>query len=137
MAFTYELDSADAELVEVAQVRFHLGDTVESRGPRADHSNFSDEEVKMMLNSLDTLGAAYRPMKAVASLCEVLARDWSKIATISVGPRSQQYGENAKQWAARAIELRQRYGGGGLAFSVQPRRADGYAAHAAESTGME
>lgn len=133
MSFNYLIDSADPLTLEIARVRFELGDTVEGRGPRASGANFSDEELTFALDGQGVLGLANRPYLALAALCEMLARDWSKVASLSIGPRSQQFGAVAEQWSKRAAEIRAQYGGGGtagIAFSVTPVRNDGYSAYA-------
>lgn len=125
--FTYDLSSTDPLTVEIAKARFALGDTTEDRGPRANGTNISDEELTMVLDGQGTLGSANRPMMAVAALCDMLARDWSKVPSITAISRSQQYGAIAAEWAKRAAELRLQYGFvGGFAFSVAPNRIDGY-----------
>ena len=128
MAFTYDLASTDPLTVEIAKVRFEIGDTVAGRGPRANGSNFSDEELGMVLGTQGALGAAHRPMQAVAALCETLSREWTKVSSITVGPRSQQFGSIASEYTKRAESLRKQYGGVGAStsFSITPVRDDGY-----------
>lgn len=136
MAFSYNLASGDPLTVEISKVRFELGDTVAGSGPRANRTNFTDEELTMVLDAQGALGAANRPMQTVAALCETLSREWTKVASISVGPRSQQFGSVAAEWAKRAASLTLLYGSVGFVFSVTPARADGYADNAAP-TGFE
>lgn len=139
MPFTYDLSSPDPLTVEISMVRFELEDIVAGRGPRANGSNFSDEELTMVLGTQGALGAANRPMQAVAALCDTLARGWSKVASTSVGPRSQQFAAVADAFAKRAETLRAQYGGSGsaFAFSVAPNRDDGYSQNAALLAGLE
>jgi hypothetical protein len=136
VTFTYNLASADPLIVEISQARFELGDVVASRGPRANGTNFSDEELTMVLNRQGILGAASRPLQAVAALCDTLAREWSKVATTTVGPRSQQFGSVASEWGKRAVTLRQIYGGSSsLSFSIPLTRVDGYSDNAGGAGG--
>jgi hypothetical protein len=127
VAFTYDLANVDETVVAVSTVRFELGDTQLNRGVRANGANLTDEELTVVY---DREGEDV--MRTVAGLCEMLARDWSRVASTSVGPRSSQYGAIADQWAKRAAQLREQYGGlpSGHAFSVAPVRADGYAGYA-------
>jgi hypothetical protein len=133
VTFTYDLASADPTTQALSQVRFELGDTRLNRGVRADGTNISDEELAVVYAR-----EGEHVMRTVAGLCEMLARDWARVASTAVGPRSAQYGQVSQAWAQRAAELRTAYGStagvGGFAFSVSPKRADGYADHA---TGAE
>ncbi len=133
MTFTYNLASPDPLTVEISMVRFGLGDSVAGRGPRADRTNFSDEELTMVLNLQGALGADNRPQQAVAELCDVLSREWSKVASTTVVPLSQQYGSVASEWAKRAVTEREKWGGvaGSFSFSVPGVRDDGYSQNAA------
>lgn len=127
MAFHYDIESVDPVVLAISQVRLQLGDTDEGRGVRANGRNIQDAELQTILdgNSSDVL-------RAVGAACEMLSRDWSRVASISVGPRSQQFGLVAEQWAKRAAELGAKYGfTGGFAFSVAPNRVDGYSDNAA------
>lgn len=132
MAFTYDLASADPTTLALSKVRFELGDTQLNRGVRANGANLADEELAVVFER-----EAEHVMRTVAGLCEMLARDWARVASITVGPRSAQYGQVAQQWATRAVELREQYGAAagatGQSFSFTPTRADGYAAHASEA----
>lgn len=128
MTFTYDLGSADELIAALSQVRFELGDTTAGQGVRASGANLSDEELTVLHDreGSDT-------MRTVAAACEMLARDWTRVASVTVGPRSQQFGTIAAQYAARAAELRVQYGGAIIAttgFSFTPARNDGYAQNA-------
>ncbi len=120
MTFTYDLTYS----AEISKVRFELGDTSESSGVRADGSNFTDEELQMLL---DREGST---MLAVAAACEMLARDWARVASISAPGRSEQFGKVSAEYASRARELREQYGSTGTTFSVGFDRTDGYSAKA-------
>ena len=130
MAFTYDLDNADEILAALSKVRFELGDTQLNRGVRANGANIQDDELAVLYER-----EGDDVMRTAAAACEMLSRDWARVASTTVGPRSQQFGQVSENWAKRAAELRDQYGfvagvGGGRAFSVAPRRADGYAENA-------
>lgn len=120
MTFTYDVST------DIGKVRFELGDTVSGSGVRADGTNISDEEIQMLLTREGS-----EIMQAVAGACEMLARDWARVANLSVGPRSEQFGQISAQWAARSNEIRGTYGGY-TAFSIGVDRTDGYSEHADE-----
>lgn len=114
-AFTTDVDT------EIGEVRMELGDDTQGDGVRPDGANLTDAQVQKLL---DREGSV---MLAVAAACELLARQWTRVATISVGPRSEQLGAVAAQWQARADKLRAQYGGAGAAgFSIGTRRTDAY-----------
>lgn len=100
MTFTYNLASADAEILRISKVRLELGDTVANTGVRPDGTNLQDEEIKVWLGeeSNDIQAAAARAARALASM-------WTTVANITVGPRSEQLGQIADGWAKRADEL--------------------------------
>lgn len=127
MTFTYDLASADEAIAALSQVRLELGDTTAGQGVRANGANLADEELTVML---DREGGDV--MRATAAACEMLSRDWSRVASTTVGPRSQQFGTIAEQYAKRAATLREQYGGtaSGVSFSLTPVRNDGYAQQA-------
>lgn len=89
---------------DIGKLRFEIGDTVESNGPRPDNRNFSNEELQHVLDEEETTG------RAAARLCEILVKEWSKRAgTERLGPRG--YARNqAKAFAAEAERLRRLYG---------------------------
>lgn len=127
MTFTYSLASADATIAALSQVRLELGDTTAGQGVRANNANLSDEELTVMLERESS-----NVMRTVAAACEMLSRDWSRVASTTIGPRSQQFGAVAGEYAKRAATLREQYGGAasGVSFSITPVRNDGYAQHA-------
>jgi hypothetical protein len=123
MIFTYSLST------DTGKVRLELGDTSTTMGVRPGGTNLTDEEIAVWLAAeSNDVG------RTTARACEMLSRDWAKAATISVGPRSVQYGAVAKEWADRAAALRAQYGGGNTAFSVGFDRVDGYSENADETT---
>lgn len=132
MAFTYDLASAAGTIaLEISQLRLELGDTAAGKGVRATGGNLTDAELTYMLGQFGSLGAAGRVAKGLAAACSMLARDWTRVASTTVGSRSSQYGAIAKEWADRARAAALAAGlPSGFAFSVAPHRADGYAANA-------
>ena len=125
MTFTYDLASADETVAALSQVRLELGDTTAGQGVRASSANLADEELAVMLER-----EGGDVMRTVAAACEMLSRDWSRVASTTIGPRSQQFGTIADQYAKRAAALREQFGGGGISFSITPVRSDGYAQNA-------
>lgn len=115
MSFTYDLTT------DIGQIRLEIGDTEEGQGVKPDGSNFSDEELQVIL---DREGGV---MAAVAGVCEVLATQYARLVDTSVGPRREALGSIAQQYAARAAQLRKQYGGAGMAMmSAAVVRVDGY-----------
>jgi len=123
MTFTYDL-AASGDALNIAKVRLELGDTVASSGVRPSNANLTDEEILLWLN--EESGSI---MKAVARACFALSRMWANVASISVGPESEQLGKVSDAWQSRGDALVKQYGGvsssGGLSVS-QMGRNDGY-----------
>lgn len=122
---TFTTDTA----TDIGELRLELGDDTEGDGVKPDGANFTDEQLQVFL---DREGSV---MRALAAACENLARRWSRVANITVGPRSEQLGQIAEQWRKRGEELRAQHGGAAIvgAFSVMPTRVDGYSVAAAEA----
>lgn len=97
MSFSYRLLSSDAAEARVARVRMELGDSVENAGVLPDGSNLRDEEITLALTD-----AGNDVGLAVASLCGLLARRWSMLADVSVGPRREMLSQVARAWEERA-----------------------------------
>ena len=130
MTFTYDLSSSDERQLAVAQVRLELGDNVYNAGVKPDGSNFSDEELGSWLDTEDD-----HVMHTVIRACDALARMWNNVANITVGPRREELGKVADDWAKRAKELRDEYGStiggsGSAGFGVASARVDGYSENA-------
>lgn len=124
MSFNYDLASTDAAIVRISKVRLQIDDTVAGKGVRPDGSNFTDEELTVFLTR-----EGNDEMRAAAAACEALSVHWSRIASITVGPRSEQAGKVASEYRASAEELRRQYGYGtdGGMVSVGVIREDGFA----------
>ena len=119
--FSYLLDSDDAETAAIARVRLEIGDTVEGAGVLPDGGNLSDEEIAVFLTQY-----ANDVALATAALAGVLARRWSVLADVTVGPRSEKLSQVAQAWERQAATL-----AGGDAygsFAMIPTRVDGYSA---------
>ncbi len=107
----------------IGQVRMELGDDVQGQGVKPDGRNLSDAEIQTLI---DREGSVLR---AVASACELLARQWARVANVAVGSRREDLSDVAKQWTAQAKTLREQYGGAEgsvTAFSVGVKRNDGW-----------
>lgn len=123
MAFTYDLDTADADRLLISKVRLEIGDTVLNNGVKPDSSNFSDEEILVLL---DREGDDFK--RACAALLSILSNMWSGVANIQVGPRREDLSQVSKQYSARAKLLQEQSGAGSAkSFSAGFKRADGYA----------
>ena len=82
------------------KVRFHLGDTDQGEGPRPKDANYSDAEIDALVTSTGSW------QKTVATLLDVLAIEWTRHATIHVGPRSQDFSDVARGYRLQAKEWR-------------------------------
>jgi len=115
---------------EIGQVRLELGDDSEVQGVLPNGDNLSDDQITLYLEREGSV------MRAVAGICEMLATRWASVADLAVGPRRESYSQIAKQYAARAVQLRDRYGESGSwldgFISVPVARSDGYSAAQAE-----
>ena len=128
MAFTYDLQHADATIKETSLMRFWLGDNVENKGVLPNGNNLQDDELAKLL---DDEGG--NTMRGVAAGLEILANTWAAHAgELSLGPESE-VSSQAQMYAERAIQFRKTYGstppsssGGSQAnggFNIQPRPA--------------
>jgi hypothetical protein len=138
MTFTYDRASEDAETLLISKVRLEIDDTVEGEGVRPNGTNLSDEEIAVLLER-----EGDDEMRAAAAACELLSRAWSKIASISAGPRREEAGKIAAEFRASAVELRRQHGYGsqGGMMSIGTIRVDGYsddvASDETDATGGE
>ena len=114
MNFTYDLTNS------IGQMRFALGDTTVNDGVNPDGSNLSDEEIALLLAQ-----EGNDVMRAVAAACETLATTWARYSQSAIAQRTEAH-EQSQQYADRAKELRQRYGGGSTTFSSAFKRNDGF-----------
>lgn len=127
MAFTYDLTSP------IGMVRLEIGDTAEGAGVKPDGDNLTDAEIQYCINGEGTDPGLVK--RATAAACEILARSWSNVASITLGPRREEFSGVADQWAKRAADLRDRYGsaadGQVGTISTTGRRIDGFSNAAA------
>ena len=96
MTLTYVGDYS----TDLDKVRFHIGDIVASGGPRPADANYTDE----VLTPLITAAGSWE--RAVAMLLDNLAVEWTRHATIRVGPRSQDFSDVARGYRLQAKEWR-------------------------------
>lgn len=129
MTFTYNLASADPDIVNISRVRLEIGDTVSGSGVRPSNANLTDEEIGVWLAQ-----ASDNVYVAAAMACNALSRHWSTMTNLSVGSRSENFGDIAQKWLNMGKAIMAQYGGGGVAGSANFIRSDGYSEHAAEST---
>ena len=117
MTFSYAINN------DIGKVRLYTGDITEGSGVRADGTNFSDEELALLLSQEDDDWH-----RAVAAVCEILSLEWAKVADVTVGPRKESLSGVSKRYGALASAFRGQYGGGGegTAFVVGLIREDGY-----------
>jgi hypothetical protein len=99
MTFTYNLATTDSILLLISKVRLELGDTTFNAGVRPDGSNLTDEEIRVWLSD-----ESNDISQTVARAAAALANIWTNVASITVGPRREELGSIAKQWADRAKE---------------------------------
>ena len=95
--FSYLLDSDDGETAAIARVRLEIGDSVEGAGVLPDGGNLSDEEIAVFLTQY-----ANDVALTTAALAGVLARRWSVLADVTVGPRSEKLSQVAQAWERSA-----------------------------------
>jgi hypothetical protein len=125
MSFTYDLTT------EVGQVRLEIGDNEYQNGAKPDSTNFRDDEIQIWLTREGSV------LLASAAACEALARLWSRMADITVGPRRENYSTVAGRYADQAAALRARLAETGEAyttFSAGLARTDGYSVEAASES---
>jgi len=102
MAFTY----TDTLLLDRDVIRFNIGDTVASAGPRPSKANFTDAEIAGVLTIEGNSTAA------TARLFEVLAAAWRSFALSEAdGPVNFDAKGLADGYAAEAARWRRKPGG--------------------------
>lgn len=123
MAFNYNLSSSDETIKLISKVRFYLGDTVQANGALPDGSNFSDEEILLMLDLADD-----DPQAATKAFYRPLAARWASYADVTVGPRKEALSQVAKRWQemAQAAEGAALAAAGSTSFVFDPIRNDGF-----------
>ena len=118
MAITYDATLA----TDLGRVRFHLGDTVDSAGPKPADANFTDDE----LTGLITVEGSWQ--RAVAAGFETLAGLWAKHVTFNADGMSVTQSDTTKGFAELAADWRARFGtpNASTGGSAAVTRADGY-----------
>lgn len=105
MAFTYNLNHADAEKRTISRIRLNINDKVRDAGPLPNGTNFQDEEIGQLYSDEGS-----HVMRAVAAALEVLAAAWAGHAgTYRLGPESEE-AKQAEVYQKQAEVLRGRYG---------------------------
>lgn len=99
MTYTYDLAAEDPATLNISMVRLELGDNIQNVGVRPDGSNLTDEEIAVWLEKAENDIDA-----AIGRACAALAKMWTNVANITVGPRREDLGQIAKGWADRAKE---------------------------------
>jgi len=116
VSFTYDTAT------DIGKIRFAIGDVTSGAGIKPDGTNFSDEEIQLLLTREGNWGAA------AAACCETLSVWYARVVNISVGPRREDLGAIRQAYVDLAAQFRKQYGGGGVAhgFSAGVVRVDGY-----------
>lgn len=105
MAFTYN----PALTTDLAKVRFAIGDTVESSGPKPDASNYQDAEI----NAIVTQEGSWQA--AVVYLMRNLAILYSPEAQyFKIMEWTASHGDTSEKWTLRADAFEMRFGLSGL-----------------------
>lgn len=94
MAFTYNVSTA------LGQLRLEIGDTVSGAGPRPDGTNYSDEELNVVLTPIIAAGGGYG--LAVARVLRRLANEYSHYADVTIGEFSMRYAAVAENYRRQA-----------------------------------
>jgi len=132
MAFTYDIASSDSDTLTLSQLRLEIGDTEQDAGPRPRSQNFSDAELQSLLDREGDV------MRAAAGACEILARQWARVASARVGQLSNEYNHVSEMFRDQARALREQYGGGGASgVALALERSDGYSEYADTLDGAE
>lgn len=117
MTFTYN----GTLTTDLDKLRFYVGDIVSGSGLKPAGTNFTDEELNGLLTAEGSVP------RAVAAVYEALAAMWGVEVDISVGPRSESYGQAADRYAKLALLQRAAYGRAGTVMVTRIfTRTDGY-----------
>ncbi len=118
MAVTY----VGTLLTDLDKIRFAIGDTVTSAGPKPADANFTDAE----LTALVTVEGTWQ--RATAAVFENLAALWAKHVTFSAGDMSATQSDVAAMYDSQAKTWRMKWGSAAATGSGSSGviRADGY-----------
>ena len=118
--FTYELNSSDLDIANIAKIRLEIGDTDPERGIKPQGDNYTDDEILYAFNEEERIVG-----RAAAKICEMSAAAWTAIPRTMFGalfdPRSV-----AANYMKMATDLRKKYGYSNVqsqTFSVPIKRA--------------
>jgi len=102
--FTYELNSKDLDISNIAKIRLEVGDTDPERGIKPDGSNYTDDEVLYAFNEEERIVG-----RASAKMFEMAAAAWTAVPRTMFGalfdPRAV-----ASNYMKLGKDLRQKYG---------------------------
>lgn len=118
--FTYELNSSDLDIANIAKIRLEVGDTDPERGIKPDGDNYTDDEILYAFNGEQRIVG-----RAAAKICEMSATAWTAVPRTMFGalfdPRSV-----AKNYMRMGTDLRKKYGYSNVqsqTFSVPVKRS--------------
>lgn len=111
---------------DIGKVRLELGDDVSGSGILPTGANLTDEQIQVYLDRNSDVSNVTLIMRTVADICEALATRYAPLTNISVGSRREDLAKISEQYASRAKELRDKYGGSSDVVSVGWLRTDGY-----------
>jgi hypothetical protein len=118
--FTYELNSSDLDIANIAKIRLEVGDTDPERGIRPHGDNYTDDEILYAFNEEERIVG-----RAAAKICEMSAAAWTAVPRTMFGalfdPRSV-----ASNFMKQSVTLRQKYGYSNVqsqTFSVPMKRS--------------
>lgn len=102
--FTYELNSSDLDIANIAKIRLEVGDTDPERGIKPHGDNYTDDEILYAFNQEERIVG-----RAAAKIFEMAAAAWTAVPRTMFGalfdPRSV-----ATNYMKMAKTLRMQYG---------------------------
>lgn len=117
--FTYELNSSDLDIANIAKIRLEIGDTDPERGIKPHGDNYTDDEILYAFNEEERIIG-----RAAARILEMAASAWTSVPRTMFGalfdPRSV-----ARNYMRQAQTLRMKYGSSNrqsTSFSVSMKR---------------
>lgn len=82
-------------------VRFQIGDTVASSGPKPNGGNFTDEEISGLITLTGSADAA------ITRIYQILANVWAMYVDTKIGPRDEKLSQVAARYATLATQWSQ------------------------------
>jgi hypothetical protein len=102
--FTYELNSSDLDIANIAKIRLEVGDNDPERGIKPHGDNYTDDEILYAFNQEERIVG-----RAAAKIFEMAAATWTAVPRTMFGalfdPRSV-----ATNYMKMAKTLRMQYG---------------------------